>query len=410
MKRRLWVTGPLLVTGGLLGGCAETPAGPTPLERLPREITAAEQEVISASNSFAFGLLREVDRTDGAGNVFLSPLSATMALGMTMNGAEGETFSEMRSTLGFEGIELEAINESYRDLIQLLLGLDPRVDTRIANSIWYREDFPFEQSFFDVVNDYFSAEATGLRMVDSDRATINDWVDKATAGKIPEIVDEIRDDHVMFLINAIYFKGSWADRFDRSKTRDEPFHLSDGSTVPVKMMNRKGGFDLGSTTDLQIIEMPYGNGAFAMTVLLPSPTADIDEVVASLDAEKWDGLTAGLHPVDYDLAFPRFRIEYKQELNDVLKALGMKSAFVPGGADFTRMSATSGHDLFISRVVQKTFVDVNEEGTEAAAATSVEIGVVSLQPTIRVDRPFIVAIRERFSGTILFIGKVVDPS
>lgn len=405
-----WKTATLLVVPGLLAACSEGPAGPTPLEELPRALTAAEQEVISASNRFAFGLLREVDRADEGGNVFLSPVSASMALGMTMNGAAGETFAEMRSALGFEGLELQEINESYRSLIGLLLDLDPRVDTRIANSIWYRNSFPFDQPFFDLVHDYFSAEATGLDFVPSDRATINDWVSQSTGGKISEIVDEIRSDHVMFLINAIYFKGSWTDRFDSKSTADDVFRLSDGETTPIKMMNRQGSYGYTSTGAFEAVDLPYGNGAFSMTVLLPTEGTELDELVTTMDANRWQEMTAALRPRDLHLSLPRFRIEYKEELNDALKALGMNSGFTPGAADFSRMSSTAGRQLVISRVVQKSFVEVNEEGTEATAATSVEIVETSMPPGVRIDRPFLFAIRERFSGTILFMGKIVDPS
>ena len=160
----------------------------------------------------------------------------------------------------------------------------------------------------------------------------------------------------------------------------------------------------------EVIDLPYGGGAFSMTILLPAPGEEVDDLVASLDVAAWRAATTELPEAEMDLYLPRFRVEYKQELNDALQALGMKSAFVPGGADFTGMSTRAGHQLNISRVLQKSYVDVNEEGTEAAAATSVEMVVTSMPPSVRVNRPFVFAIRERFSGTILFIGKIVDPS
>ncbi len=393
----------------LVAACGgETPAAPTPLEALPRELSVAEQEVIAASNEFAFDLFRESDRRFGEDNIFLSPVSASMALGMTMNGARGETLAEMRSMLGFGELELQQINASYRDLIALLLDLDPGVDLRIANSVWYRNTFPFDQSFLDLVSEYFSAEVRGIEMVPADRETINGWVDDATAGKIPTIVDEISPLHMMFLINALYFKGSWAQQFDPASTRDAPFHLADGGTVPVKMMHGSIPFGYRPMNGYEVIDLPYGNGAFSMTILLPHEADGVDALAASLDQAEWQAATANLGRREMDIDLPRFRIEYQQELKETLEALGMKAAF--GAADFTGMSSTRGQELFVSRVVQKSFVDVNEEGTEAAAATSVEVEVVSMPPTVRVDRPFVFAIRERFSGTILFIGKVVDPS
>ena len=397
-----------LLSAMLFAACSETPSAPTPLERLPRELTAAEAEVIEASNEFAFDLFRESDRRFGDGNIFLSPVSASMALGMTMNGARGETLDEMRSMLGFGQLELEQINASYRDLMALLLGLDSSVDVRIANSVWYRKTFPFDQPFLDLAAEYFSAEVQGIEMVDADRATINRWVEEATAGKIPSIVDEITPFHVMFLINALYFKGSWTQQFDPSATRDAPFQLESGGTVPVKMMHGTVPFGHRLMNGYQVIDLPYGNGAFSMTILLPDDPAGVDALAASLDQSEWQAATADLRRGDKEIYLPRFRIEYKQELKETLQALGMNAAFA--SADFTGMSSSRGHELFISRVVQKSYVDVNEEGTEAAAATSVEVEVVSMPVAVRVDRPFIFAIRERFSGTILFIGKVVDPS
>ena len=394
---------------GLASGCGESPSGPAPsqLERLPRQLTAAEEQLISASNRFAFGLLREADATGEGGNVFLSPLSASLALGMTMNGAAGTTYSEMRQALGFGEMEEAGINASYRSLIELLLELDPTVDTRVANSIWYRETFPFEQTFFDVARESFFAEVAGLPFAPSDRTVINDWVREATGGKIPEIVDEIRDEHVMFLINAIYFKGSWTEQFERSRTRPEPFHVEGGGSVTVPMMRREGEISMAGAVDYQAVDLPYGNGAFSMTLVVPTGEGSVDDLVASLDAERWAGLVASLRETRGGVAMPRFRLEYRQVLNDALQALGMRRAFLPT-AEFARMSGEGG--LMISQVLQKTYVDVNEEGTEAAAATSVGVVVTSLPPEVRIDRPFVVAIRERFSGTILFLGKVVDPS
>jgi len=390
--------------------CAESPSGPAPaqLERLPRELTAAEEEVISANNRFAFDLLREAAATAEGENVFLSPLSASLALGMAMNGTAGETHAQMRAALGFGEMEPAAINQSYRSLIELLLELDPGVDTRIANSIWYRQGFPFHEPFLELARSSFFAEVTGVPFAPSDRDRINDWVEGATGGKIPEIVEEITDDHVMFLINAIYFKGSWTDRFDRAETRSEPFHLPGGGSVTVPMMKRDGSIAMAGGPGWRAVDLPYGNGAFSMTLVVPDGDRTLDGLVATLDATQWRQLTAALHPQQSRLAMPRFTLEYRQTLNDALQAMGMVNAFAAGRADFTPMSPD--RRLEISDVLQKTFIEVNEEGTEAAAATSVGVVVTSMPAEFRIDRPFLVAIRERFSGTILFLGKIGDPS
>lgn len=390
-------------------GCTKSPAATEPIETLPRALTAAEQEVIGASNRFAFDLLREVDARDGDGNLLLSPISASMALGMTMNGTAGETYQQMRAALGFDNLEPAQINASYRALIDLLLDLDPTIDTRIANSIWYREGFPFKESFFEVARGSFSAEVAALPFVPSDRDRINAWVDRATAGRIPSIVEEIDADDVMFLINAVYFKGNWVDSFDPQRTQDDTFRRADGTTQPVRMMNRRGSYDRVFGEDFQAVEIPYGRTAFAMTVVLPTEGNDLDGLIASLDAEGWRALTESLQPGDLLLSLPRFRLEYKQSLVGALRALGMNLPFDAGQADFSGMSDAAANQLVLSDVLQKSFVEVDEEGTEAAAATVVGVEVVSMPPSIRVDRPFLFAIRERLTGTILFVGKVVAP-
>jgi serine protease inhibitor len=394
-----------------LHACASDATGPSELlQSLPRELTASERAVIGSSNEFAFDLLKRVNQDDAADNVFISPLSVSMALGMTMNGAAGQTQDEMRSTLKFGDLSQPEINGAYRGLIDLLLDLDPSVDIGIANSVWYREGYPFDQPFFDTVDDAFDAEVAALDFsAPSSLTRINNWVKDGTRGRIPKIIDEIRADAVMYLINAIYFKGSWRQQFDPADTRDAQFTKLDGSTAQVRMMSASADVRAGWTPDYQVIDMPYGNGAFSMTILLPSPETNVNEVIEGLDAASWDALIVGLtQPRELPVALPKFKLEYEKVLNETLAALGMPTAF-SDFADFSGMSAANGNDLSISEVKHKSFVEVNEEGTEAAAVTSVTIVETSMPVEFRVDRPFLFAIREQFSGTILFMGKIVLP-
>ena len=390
------------------------PSGRTrPITALPRTLSAGELSVIGASNTFGFNLLRELERTRADSNIFMSPLSASMALGMTMNGAAGQTFEEMRGALGFGAVSSSEINASYRSLIDLLRTLDAAVDFRIANSIWYRTGFPFESTFLDESRQYFDARVAALDFTSPTAApTINDWVTSSTNGKIDRIVDgPIDDDVVMYLINAIYFKGSWTTRFDKSATRTEPFNTVSGATAPIAMMRRTDTVRVAETADAQIIDLPYGGGAFAMTILLPKPGKSIGAAISTLSADSWRAAVAGVAPRSVELQMPKFTLRWEALLNDQLRALGMQRAFDGGAADFTRMSRAAGDRLYISKVKQKSVVDVYEDGTEAAAVTSVEVRVVCVcgPEVIRIDRPFVFAIRERLSGTILFLGKIVRP-
>lgn len=399
------------VLGGALFACGGEPLGP--LNGLPRELSLAEQKLITTSNRFAFDFFREVVRQgEPDSNLFVSPLSAAMALGMTYNGARGETQTAMAQTLGLSDLTTQEANESFRSLIDLLRGLDPRVDFRLANSIWYRLGFTPRPEFLDVNRQYFDAEVAGLNFSDPGAAnTINGWVDENTNGKIPKIIDNIAADIVMFLINAIYFKGTWVYEFDKERTKDEAFTLRGGGQRDVSMMHHGGGAYVGhyQGQGFQVVDLPYGADAYRMTIVLPDPGRDVDSTIGALSADAWDGIVNGLTKDSLIVAMPKFRLRWEDSLNGVLHALGMGIAFGTS-ADLSGIAGAPG-DLYISYVKQGTFVDVNEEGTEAAAVTVVAIGITSVggPQEFRVDRPFAFLIRERFSGTILFMGRIVNP-
>jgi serpin B len=287
----------------------------------------------------------------------------------------------------------------------MLIGLDPGTTFTIANSIWYEQTFPFNTSFLNESQQYFDAQVQGLDFKNPAAVTtINSWVSQHTNDKIPQILSTIDPSEVMFLINAIYFKGVWQKQFDKTKTVDAIFHAADGTTATVPMMSRGSGVQYAATPEYSAVDLPYGNSAFTMTVVLPNPGVDIDAFAESFDDAKWNSLASSFHESDVAVFLPRFRMEWTRMLNDDLKQLGMQLAF-SDVADFTRMSSL-GRSLTITQVLQKTFVDVDEEGTEAAAATLVGVGITSLPPQFRADHPFLVVIRERLSGTILFIGKI----
>ncbi len=406
--RRLLFTGLVTLLSLPAAGCGLLPTDPPGVDEitsLPRALSAAEVEVIGASNHFAFGLLAQANRASE--NLFLSPLSASMALGMTMNGAAGETWNQMRGVLGFGGLAEEEINAAYGSLLELLVDLDPSVETAIGNSVWTRQGFPVHADFLAAVRESFGAEVAELDFASPAAAgRINGWVDAATNGRIEDIVPTvIPADVVMYLINAIYFKAPWTFRFDPSGTHTEPFHLDDGSTRSVPLMNLRRELPYQENDRFQAVDLPYGGSAFSMTVLLPRQDWSVDDLATSIDAMQWQDIAGSFRETDLEVFLPRFRMSYERKLNDDLAALGMVDAF-DHRADLTRLSPVGG--LWISSVKQKSWVDVNEEGTEAAAATAVTV-VESAGPVVRADRPFLFFIRERLSGTILFVGKVASP-
>ncbi|MCS4048269.1 serpin family protein [Salinibacter ruber] len=410
LVRRLVAAG-LLVFFGL--GCDSTGPEDAADAPPPRPLTAAEDQVVDADNAFGLTLLRSTVDTEGtAKNVFLSPISVSMALGMALNGARGETRSAMEAALEKQDLSPTDINDAYRGLIDLLEGLDPNVEVALANSIWYREGLPVRHAFIDTNRAHFDAEVEALDFADpsaSDR--INGWVNDETRGNIEQIVPgRIPPDLVMYLINATYFNGPWRDQFDPSNTAPGPFHRGDGSTVSVPMMEKTKNVvhPTYQAEQFRAVDIAYGDSLYSMTILLPHEDASVQSVVDSLDTETWTEMTSGLSPQSLSrLKMPRFTLHYGKTLNDVLKDLGMGVAFT-GRANFRDIADLS---LAIDKAKHKTFLRVDEEGTEASAATSVEIGPISsAPPSFVLDRPFVVAIREHHSGTILFLGTVMDPT
>jgi len=394
----------------ILAGCTKNNVGPD--IQPVRELTTSEIKLTEADNLFGLKLFKEIVSTEPDKNIFISPLSVSMALGMTYNGANNETRTAMHQTLEYGELNQEDINSSYQSLIQLLQNLDPKVQFNIANSIWYREGFSVLPDFLTLNQTYFDAVVQALNFSDNAAVTtINNWVSSKTNSKIKKIVDEPIDANtVMFLINAIYFKGTWTYEFDKAYTTSQNFYQDPLAPVQCKLMTHTATHRYFSNEQMQAIDLTYGDEKFSMTVLLPNADADIDEFIAQMDNETWNTWMQEFSPTEVALYLPKFRIEYGIEMNYVLSALGMEIAFDPGLADFSNINPDE--QLFINKVKHKTFVDVDEEGTEAAAVTSVEIALTAMPDSpvvMRIDRPFVFVIRESHSGTILFIGKIVEP-
>ncbi|MBC7186321.1 MAG: serpin family protein [Calditrichaeota bacterium] len=379
-----------------------------PVQSQVRELTPLEKHLTEADNRCGLKLFAELAKEESGKNVFISPLSVALALGMAYNGAAGTTEAALRHTLEFGELSGEEINSSFQSLLSLLSQLDPSVTMQIANSVWYRLGFSVEQEFVRLNQTYLNAEVRGLDF-DSPTApgTINAWVNDKTHGRISSIVDRIDPLTMLYLINAIYFKGTWTRKFDPDLTRDDQFTAADGALVPCRMMAQEGEFSYFEDEEVQAVDLPYGNRMFSMVVVLPKGGVSLQALSGTLDAERWNQWMGRFATRKGSLQMPKFKLAYEASLKRALAALGMAEAF-SDTANFTRINPRGG--LYISEVKHKSFVEVDEKGTEAAAVTAVVIGVTSVDPSffvMRVDRPFLFAIRERHSGAILFIGRIL---
>ncbi len=383
-------------------------------EPKPIMLTTEQQLLTGNSSDFAFDLFREMISEAGTSkNVFMSPLSVSLALAMTYNGAAGSTHEAMKKAMQLPDMSEEEINESYRKLMKDLLSVDPKVVLTIANSIWYRKGFHVEIPFVEANKTYYDAEVRELDFSRPDAVTIiNGWVAAKTNNLIDKMIERITNQTVMILLNAIYFKGEWRYEFDKEKTTSLPFYLDNGNQTSVPTMRQSGSFNYFGHELFSVAELPYGRGNYSMLVFLPHPEKKVHDIIGVLNSELWREVTEGLHiPYKLNIQLPKLKFGFEQELNDVLINMGMGIAFNSAQADFTRIN--SDGQLFISEVKHKAFVEVNEEGTEAAAVTSVVIERTSMGPNTPkdffVDRPFVFAIKEKYTNVVIFTGKVMQP-
>lgn len=394
----------LLLPVMLLSACEEKEVQVK--EAQPIVLKAGMQKRVQQDNEFAFDLFRKTIASADDKNVFISPLGVSLALGMAWNGADGATKTEMATALKMAGMTEDQINEYYHIMQSTLPTIDPSTKLNIANSIWYKEGFPVKAPFLEVNKDYFDAEIKPLDFSKPTAlATINGWCADKTNQLIKEPLDQISADAVMYLINAIYFKGIWASKFDKKNTKTADFYAEGGKTVQVKMMEQLGTFGYIQDDMAQYLDLPYGNKAFSMTAILPNKGKTTEEVLATLDVNRWENVITGMRTKEVQVHLPKFKTKGIYTLNDPLKQMGMVKAFNDDEADF---SAISDWNLLISRVIHSTYCDVNEEGTEAAAVTIIEFEITSMPnyTSFIANRPFIFVIREKSTGVILFMGKM----
>jgi len=329
---------------------------------------------------------------------------------MALNGAAGSTKDSIINTLGLTGLSLDEINQTYLDLITALEAADSKVVMDIANSIWIKKSYPVLDSFITVNQKYYDARVETLDFDQTALVTINNWVNAKTNGKIPTILDQISDNEIMFLINAIYFNGKWKVQFAKSNTINGPFTLESGSSANVPLMKVRDQFGYSQQSGYVALKMPYGRGKFSMILLLPDVGKTPDQLIGQLNPAVWAGLKASLaNPQMVDVWLPRFTFNWKSDLNGILASLGMSVAFSDTQANFSKINPND--QLYITEVKHKTFIEVNEEGTEAAAVTSVGIASATAGPGTEfyAIRPFLFFITEEDTGAILFAGKVENP-
>jgi len=430
-------------------GTAEQPSLKPPLERMTGTGDADPSDeaglpvgavVTAADNRFGLELFRALHEQEPNRNLFISPTSISMAMAMTWNGAKGSTASEMADALGFGGLDREAVSIANATRLAAYRSVDPKVQLEVANALFSRQGIPFDKDYLETNRSSYEAEVRELDFADPLAVgVINDWVSTKTHGKITELFDRLEPEDVLVLANAVYFKGRWTDEFKKERTRDRDFHLPDGGTKQHPMMSQDGDYRYFAGDGFQVASLPYGEGRFEMLVFLPEqasvemeefPIDEEDEpayysepvdpgtslalFIEKLTPEYWDRWMASMEEMEGDIALPKFKHRYDRTLNDVLIAMGMEQAF-SAKADFSGMlGAPIDMPFFISDVLHKTFVEVNEEGTEAAAVTGVKMAMTAMPMeeerfSMVVDRPFFYAIRDREIGSVLFMGTVTDP-
>jgi serine protease inhibitor len=377
---------------------------------------ATDKNLVAANTRFAIKIFKEISKEDEGKNVFISPLSISTALTMVYNGAEGSTKEAMAETLEVTGMTMEELNQNYLNLIESLENADSDVHLSIADSVWVKEEFApsVKQAFIKQLSTYFKSDLYTRDFDDPKTVSeINSWISTKTNNKINKMIEKVDDQIVMFLINAIYFKGDWTIPFDEKETHTDDFNLPDGSKVKVSFMSNTDDYKYYSGSNYQAVRLPYGRDKMAMYVLLPHEDIDIDSFIEGISQSELDRSFSSYAKTKVDIDLPKFKLEYGvKRLNDALKNLGMGIAFDPGEANFMGIApVNASNNLYIGFVDHKAFVEVNEKGTEAAAATVVGIELTSMPmtQTFTVDRPFIFIIRDDRSGSILFMGKINNP-
>ncbi|WP_192347183.1 serpin family protein [Algoriphagus sp. Y33] len=411
----LFIVSAILFCLGCVSGEDNSPSGK--VEANLRELSLDENRLSESNTRFATNLFQQLTANGDSKNLFFSPYSVHQALAMAMNGNDGEVLEEFIQVLQMEGMSLEEANQAVKDLTSFLLEVDPKVKLSIANGIWYKEDYQVKIPFKNAAQQYFNAEIAPLDVYDPNSVDIiNHWIEKQTNNLIKDMLDFIPADAVMYLVNAIYFKGDWTYNFPKENTHKEKFTLRNGEEIMTDMMNlgEPAGFKAFSTSEYTYLEIPYSSEQYSMGILI-NESGDLSELYPHFTLENLDEWRSNSREANLILKMPKFKIEYRiDNLSGDLQAMGLVRPFSFHRDNFTQLFSNPTHPLKISRVIHQALIEVDEKGTEAAAATIVEIGVTSLPPDttpsiFTLDRPFIFFIQEKHSGAMLFMGKLENP-
>ncbi|WP_019504657.1 serpin family protein [Pleurocapsa sp. PCC 7319] len=377
------------------------------------DMATKTNQIVSANNSFGFNLFSQIQTRQPTENVMISPSSIALALAMTRNGTSGETLREMTEVLQFNQLETKTIDASYSKLIETLKTADSDVQLAIANSLWVNQNIALKKEFIDNAKNFYQAEVANLNFANSTaKNTINKWVAQNTANKIPGIIDSTSPQDALYLINAIYFKGSWTNKFDPNSTTEQSFQINPNVSIPKMMMSQTGNYRYYANEQFQAVRLPYGKKEeLSMYIFLPRETNNLEQFNQQLTLDNWQEWLSQMRSQQGNITIPRFKLEYETELKNILASLGLKKMFDPSQAEFSPLTDTP---VAVDEVKHKTLIEVNEEGTEAAGVTSIGIRITSATPeaqpfTMNVNRPFFFAIRDDVTETVLFMGNIVEP-
>ena len=392
-----------------LGSCSKAVEGDG---EAPIKAIKISSAVAAKVNDFSFRLFKQVQDQEPAGeNIFISHLSLHMDLGMVLNGATGETRQEIFNALGMETGDLAAANQAYQSLLKGLPTADPKVELGLYNSLWYRNTWNLKEAYTSELQKSFEATVTPLDFKPSDKDDINQWAYDKTHGKIPKVIDQISSEDVLFLLNALYFKGKWSSQFKKVATKPADFYLEDNRVKTVQMMHQQHAFEIYHSADFDAMRLPYGNGQFAMTVILPKEGKKLQELMGQISGDTWQTIKDQSLESNVDLGLPRFSVpSFEVNLLPVMQKMGMQKAFTEM-AEFSDMADSNQGHLFVTGIKQNTFLKVDEEGTEAAAVTTIGVGTTSAPQLERFicDHPFGIIISEKSSDAILFMGTIMNP-